>query len=144
MNRIVKSYLTILNREQTGCLMLPYHYYCFVCLLLCTLTAFNLLHKKKTNLRTVMNLFWRSWNKLHVIFYILALRQVLINLCEKTQYLHNREFFFQKEKLFQIIRFWISREIAALFFERLKCSVVHQFDSTPKKEVLPKNLCNQN
>ena len=47
MNRIVKSYLTILNREQTGCLMLPYHYYCFVCLLLCTLTAFNLLHKKE-------------------------------------------------------------------------------------------------
>lgn len=71
---------------------------------------------KKTNLRTVMNLFWRSWNKLHVIFYILALRQVLINLCEKTQYLHNREFFFQKEKLFKIIRFWISRQIAALFF----------------------------
>ena len=61
---------------------------------------------KKTNLRTVMNLFWRSWNKLHVIFYILALRQVLINLCEKTQYLHNREFFFQKEKLFKIIRFF--------------------------------------
>ena len=48
-----------------------------------------------------MNLFWRSWNKLHVIFYILALRQVLINLCEKTQYLHNREFFFQKGKLFK-------------------------------------------
>ena len=94
-----------------------------------------------------MNLFWRSWNKLHVIFYILALRQVLINLCEKTQYLHNREFFFQKEKLFKNIGFWIYRRITALlffFFERLKCSVVHQFDSTPKKEVLPKNLCNQN
>ena len=50
-----------------------------------------------------------------MLFYILALRQVLINPCEKTQYLHNREFFFQKEKLFKIIRFWISREIAALF-----------------------------
>ena len=103
MNRIVKSYITefLIGDIQDAWCCLTTTIALFVYF---SVPWLHLIYYiKKTNLRTVMNLFWRSWNKLHVIFYILALRQVLINLCEKTQYLHNREFFFQKEKLFRTI-----------------------------------------